>query len=66
MRCFACKGVYHEASGHLLVRELPYCGPCYRHWLAWFRSLSRRWEETGFYKHALVSCSAQPNEEKRT
>ena len=55
MKCFACGGVYHEATGHLF-REFPgvaYCGPCYRHFAEWMKAhMRRRWGKCNFYAEA--------------
>ena len=60
MRCFACGGPYHEASGHLW-RELgiAYCGPCYRHFAKWMKGhLARKWSGASFYDEAATAIVA--------
>ena len=37
MRCFACGGPYHPATGHLFQIDIAYCGACYRPFLQWFK-----------------------------
>jgi hypothetical protein len=55
-RCFACRGPFHPASGHVFTPEICYCGPCYRHFMAWFRSHThRRSSGACFYTEALTS-----------
>ena len=55
LRCFACGGPYHPATGHLW-RELSavaYCGPCYRSFLSWLKPhMHRRWSGERFYEAA--------------
>jgi hypothetical protein len=67
LRCFACKGPYHPATGHIWT-ELPpdaqgehpvYCGPCYRKWIKWMKGhLNRRWAGANFYEEAATSVRA--------
>ena len=56
MRCFACHGPYHPASGHLWAPDVAYCGPCYRHFIGWAKKhVARRWSGEAFYAHAWTS-----------
>jgi hypothetical protein len=56
MRCSACTGVYHEATGHRLGDRTVLCGPCARSWLAWLKSqTNRRWGGVRFYDHTETS-----------
>ena len=64
MRCYACGGPYHEATGHFFHHwGFVYCGPCYRHFIEDFMKpmMNRwRWSKHGnFYDHALTSVGAQ-------
>jgi hypothetical protein len=58
--CFACGGVYHPATGHVFPGfTVPYCGPCYRRFMAWYKGhTNRKWGGVKFYVEAEVSCSA--------
>lgn len=54
MRCFACGGPYHPATGHLF-REfmVAYCGRCYRHFIEWMKGhMRRKWGGLDFYAEA--------------
>ena len=54
IRCFACGGPYHPATGHL-GREfmVPYCGTCTCHFFAWVKSqMRRKWGKMDFYVEA--------------
>lgn len=35
MRCFACGGPYHPATGHVFLPEVAYCGICAGRFFAW-------------------------------
>jgi hypothetical protein len=61
MRCFACKGPYHESSGHNW-REVGvvYCGRCYRHFASWMKGhMKRKWSGASFYDEAATSVRAK-------
>lgn len=60
VRCFACGGPYHPASGHLWREFMAaYCGPCYRHFIAWMKGhMHRKWAGADFYAEALTSVRA--------
>lgn len=59
LRCFACGGPYHEASGHHFAApfdDVVYCGACYRPFVAWMKGhLNRRWSKHRFYDEAATS-----------
>ncbi len=56
LKCFACKGPYHESSGHLFAPDVAYCGPCIRHFLTWWKGHERRkWGGLHFYGEAWTS-----------
>lgn len=60
MKCFACPGPYHEATGHLFnlpdATRVAYCGPCARYFLRWMIShMKRRWGGADFYEAAATS-----------
>jgi hypothetical protein len=58
-RCFACRGPWHETTGHVFSPEVRYCGPCYRHFMAWYRvHTHRRSSGADFYLEALTSIRA--------
>jgi hypothetical protein len=67
-RCFACRGVYHPATGHLFRPDVAYCGPCARTAFAWVgshtkprrrkSSKSRSWRDHDFYEAAATSIRA--------
>ncbi len=57
VKCFACGGPFHEATGHVFkgkfVGVATYCGPCARHFFAWVVShTKRRWGGLDFYAEA--------------
>lgn len=61
VRCFACGGPYHEATGHAWrgFDDVAYCGPCYRRWLVFFKShTKRKWNKGDFYAEAATSIRA--------
>jgi len=37
MRCAACYGPYHPATGHMLTSTMVLCGPCARDFCAWLK-----------------------------
>lgn len=52
-RCSACKGVYHEATGHRFSARARLCGPCAREFVKFLRQhTKRRWGGINFYEHA--------------
>lgn len=56
MRCAACGGVYHEATGHRWTSSMVICGPCAREFIAWLRGHSqRRWGGLRFYDYTETS-----------
>lgn len=55
MNCSACKGPFHEATGHIENERRRYCGACYRGLLDLLREYRhRRWGGVRFYDHAFV------------
>lgn len=55
LRCFACSGPYHPATGHVFTPDVVYCGPCALHFFRWWKGHSnRRWGATNFYEAAVV------------
>jgi hypothetical protein len=61
MRCFACGGPYHEASGHFWRDfDIAYCGRCTRHFFDWVRQHTRSRIRGGdFYAEAASSVRAR-------
>jgi hypothetical protein len=60
VRCFACPGPYHPATGHLFAPGVAYCGPCYRHFIGWYKAHTRRrWGGADFYVEAATSIRAR-------
>jgi hypothetical protein len=56
VRCFACGGPYHEASGHAFPGlGIAYCGPCIRHFMAWYRKHTSPRKGPDFYAEAATS-----------
>ena len=58
MRCFACGGPYHPASGHLFreFEGVAYCGRCTRYFFGWVKGhTKRRWGGQDFYEAAATS-----------
>lgn len=61
MRCAACKGVYHPATGHLFTPTCVLCGPCARDFLRWWKGMvNRRWGKLRFYDFAHPPVAAAP------
>ena len=61
MRCFACKGPWHEATGHWWGPQLDivYCGPCFQRFLTWMKGhFKRKWSGERFYDAAATSIRA--------
>jgi hypothetical protein len=53
-RCNACKGVWHEATGHLASENVRWCGPCTRDFVAFLvQQTRRRWGGMKFYELAV-------------
>ena len=60
MKCAACKGVYHPATGHVLSEQLVLCGPCTREHVKWLKQhLRRKWGGADFYAAAATSVKAK-------
>jgi hypothetical protein len=63
-RCFACRGPYHPASGHLFREfDVAYCGACFRHFYSWMRGhLNVRFGKLHlkFYDFAATSIRPKP------
>lgn len=57
MKCSACGGPYHPATGHMHTENVVLCGPCTRDMLAWVKKhTSRKGGRTGgFYEAAATS-----------
>jgi len=59
MRCFACDGPAHPATGHAFAPAVLYCGPCAGRFWAWaVRHTNRRWSGGKFYDEAATSVRA--------
>lgn len=60
MKCFACGGPYHPASGHAWTAfGVVYCGPCARHFLTWMKGhVAQRRRGFDFYGEAATSIRA--------
>ena len=53
-RCNACKGVFHEATGHRHSDNTVLCGPCAKHFFKWVKGhTNRSWSGVKFYEHAV-------------
>lgn len=53
MKCSACKGPFHPATGHQLSAQSQLCGPCARDFKAWLKhQTGRPWGGIKFYQHA--------------
>lgn len=62
-RCSACKGVYHEATGHRHSEKTVLCGPCARNYLNWLKGhTNRKWGGVRFYDHASRPSKETNNE----
>lgn len=56
MKCAACCGAFHEATGHFWTSSMPICGPCIRGFIAWLkRHTSSRWGGLQFYDYTETS-----------
>jgi hypothetical protein len=61
MRCFACGGPYHPASGHVFADEIVYCGACYRPFIEFMKSrFYRRSKGPDFIAEAVTSIRPPP------
>lgn len=61
MRCFACGGPYHPASGHIFSEDVVYCGACYRPFVAFMKSrFYQREDEPDFIAEAMTSIRPPP------
>jgi hypothetical protein len=62
MRCFACRGPWHPATGHWWgdKYDIVYCGPCYLHFVTWLKGhLKRKWGGLVFYEEAATSIRSR-------
>jgi hypothetical protein len=74
MRCFACGGPFHPASGHAWMPDVVYCGRCIRSFYDWVRTHTRPWRprkgDAGpprdFYGEAATSIRAKAKDDART
>lgn len=41
MRCSACTGVFHPATGQYLSEKTRLCGPCTKHFVTWVKGVTR-------------------------
>lgn len=56
--CTACKGPYHESTGHILSEKSQLCGPCaldFRKWVS--GQTKRKWGGVRFYDHTFTSAN---------
>lgn len=61
MKCFACGGPYHPATGNLFRPDVAYCGRCYRHFLEYLKTrFYRRKERPDFIAEAVTSIRPPP------
>jgi hypothetical protein len=59
-RCNACKGVYHEATGHRASENVVWCGPCTRDFVSFLvQQTRRRWGKVKFYELAVPPPPAE-------
>ncbi len=63
VRCSACSGPFHPATGHHLSVITVLCGPCARDHLAWLKHhTQRRWGGLKFYDYAATSVKPPKDE----
>lgn len=62
MRCSACTGVFHPATGHQWSEKTRLCLSCAHSFMQWFKAHTRRkWGGERFYDHAATSIRADSN-----
>lgn len=57
MRCFQCKGPWHDATGHWYPQwDIVFCGACYRSFVIFLKGhFKRKWGGYNFYEEAATS-----------
>ena len=60
MKCSACGGPFHPATGHYHQEDVAICGPCIRHFLDWLKGHTAQ-RRRGFDFYAAAATSIKPD-----